>query len=81
MSQPEHMQFRYQEGNRYVDADEVVDWGAVSAGEIELLVRAECPEGGFSNSRAFAMGDLADAYGPADRYRRQLFSAVVALRN
>ncbi len=84
----EHLQFRYQINNRYLDADDIVlaDWSAVTAVEISVLVRAQCPETAFVSKRRFIMGDLLgkDAYPPAntdDGYRRQLYQSVVALRN
>lgn len=77
----EHLQFRYREGGRYVDADDVASWANVSAVEVTVLVRTECPETGFTNNRAFAMGDLAPAYTQADAYRRQSFTTMVAIRN
>ncbi len=76
----ERLQFKYQVGNQYVDADNVSDWSDVLAIEISMLVRSECPESFFTNNRTFAMGDLAD-YVPADGYRRQLFTGVATIRN
>jgi type IV pilus assembly protein PilW len=82
----EHLQFRYQTGNQYVDAgdtalNELEEWDEVVAVEVSVLVRSECPEAGFVNDRTFPMGDLLTAYGPADGYRRQLYTSVVAIRN
>jgi type IV pilus assembly protein PilW len=78
----EHLQFRYLENSRYRDADTVTDWADVSAVEIAVLVRAECPETGFENSRDFTLGDLgAGAYGPDDAFRRQLFTTVTTIRS
>ena len=84
MAGVEHLQFRYQVGRRYLDADELslADWSNVTAVEIFTLVRSECPEAGFVNNRTFTLGDLGvDAYGPADGYRRQLYVNVAAIRN
>ena len=77
----EHLQFKYLVGNRYFDANNVANWAAVSAIEISVLVRAECPETGFVNDRTFAIGDLAAAYGPTDALRRQVFTSVATVRN
>ena len=75
------MQFRYQVGDQYLDANDVTDWTAVGAVEIAVLVRAECPESGFVNNRTFAIGDLGAPYGPTDSYRRQLFTSLTSIRN
>lgn len=77
----EHLQFKYLLGNRYFDADNVTNWPGVTAVEISVLVRAECPETGFINSRTFAIGDLTDPYGPTDTLRRQVFTSVSTVRN
>ena len=77
----EHLQFRYQVGNRYLDADDVGNWDQVEAVEATVLVRAECPEGNFTNNRTFPMGDLASAYGPADEFRRQVYTTLTRIRN
>jgi type IV pilus assembly protein PilW len=77
----EHLQFKYQVGNQYLDADDVGDWSTVTAVETTVLVRAECPEGSFVNERRFSMGDLVSSYGPGDHHRRQLFSSFTSLRN
>ncbi len=76
----ENMQFQYNIGNRYVDADHVTDWSTVLSVKMWVLVRSECPETGFIDARSYVLGDLAD-YTPADAYRRSLYSTVVALRN
>ena len=77
----EHLQFKYQVGNQYVDANAVTDWADVGAIETTILVRTECPETGFTNDRTFAIGDLASEYGPTDGYRRQVFTIVTSVRN
>jgi len=76
----ENIQFQYNIGNRYVDADNVTDWSTVLSVKMWVLVRSECPETGFTDARTYVLGDLAD-YAPADAYRRSLYSTVVALRN
>lgn len=79
----EHLQFKYMVGDEYVDANDIAlaDWANVTAVEIAVLVRAECPELDFVNNRTFVMGDLASPYGPADGYRRQLFTSLASVRN
>jgi type IV pilus assembly protein PilW len=82
----EHIQFRYKvstvDNNRYLDAVDVLNWNRdiVSAIETSVLVRAECPEAGFSNNRTFDFGDI-EGYGPEDAFRRQIFRSVTQLRN
>jgi type IV pilus assembly protein PilW len=76
----EHLQFRYQEGSQYRDANNVTDWLDVNAVEISVLMRADCPDTNFVNNRTFSMGDLDPAYGPSDALRRQLFTTVVTIR-
>lgn len=76
----ENIQFQYNIGNRYVDADNVTDWSTVLSVKMWVLVRSECPETGFTDQRTYVLGDLPD-YTPADAYRRSLYSTVVALRN
>jgi type IV pilus assembly protein PilW len=76
----EDIQFQYSVGNQYVDADNVGDWDNVVSVKLWVLVRGECPETGFTDSRTYVYGDAAD-YTPADSFRRSLYSTVVALRN
>jgi type IV pilus assembly protein PilW len=76
----EDIQFQYHIGDRYVDADGVADWGTVISVKVWVLVRSECPETGYTDERTYVLGDAAD-YTPADSYRRNLYSTVVALRN
>ena len=69
----------------WVDAPDVTDpnWDRVIAARIWLLVRAECPETGYTNNNSYAMGNIN--YTPTDTanrgYRRQLFTSTVRLRN
>jgi type IV pilus assembly protein PilW len=69
----------------YVNAAAAADamWGQVIAARIWILVRAECPETGYTNNNTYAMGNVN--YTPADPanrgYRRQLFTSTVRLRN
>jgi len=76
--------------DRYYDADEIdstdatkPDWENVIVARVWLLVRAECPETGYTNDNPYAMGDVS--YTPADTasrgYRRKLYTSTVKLRN
>jgi type IV pilus assembly protein PilW len=74
--------------DRYLNAgdgglDSTDEWNQVIAVRVWLLMRAECPETGYTNDNTYAMGDVN--YTPADTagrgYRRQLYSATVSLRN
>jgi len=81
----ERLQVRYQVGGQYVDAGDATlnaldEWSDVLAIEISVLVKAECPETGFTNDRTFSMGDAAD-FSPTDGHRRQLFTTVATVRN
>lgn len=80
--------------NQYLDANNVADptfwnWPGFSANNtivsarVWVLTRAECPDPTYSNEQTYEYGDKVGtlAYKPADRYRRQLYSATVALRN
>ena len=59
------------------------EWNQVIAARVWLLLRAECPETGYTNDNTYVMGDVN--YTPADTagrgYRRQLYTATVYLRN
>jgi type IV pilus assembly protein PilW len=77
----EDIQFQYNIGNRYVDADNVADWNTVISVKLWVLVRAECPETGYVDNGTYVLGDVSPDYVPNDAYRRQLYSTVVALRN
>ena len=65
----------------FVDAADAGNamWGQVIAARIWLLVRAECPETGYTNDTTYTMAG-AD-YIPNDHYRRQLYTSTVELRN
>ncbi len=55
-------------------------WDEVNSVRIWLLARNSKIENGYSNTNSYAMGDIT--YGPVnDSFRRQLFTAVVQLRN
>ena len=53
----------------YIDAVAPTDsrWDQVIAARIWLLVRAECPEGGYDNTNTYAMGNVNYAPGTTDR--------------
>jgi len=74
---------------RYFDGDEIdstdatkPDWEDVVAARVWLLVRAECPETGYTNNNTYAM---SEDYTPADTagrgYRRKLYTSIINLRN
>ncbi len=55
-------------------------WDEVNTVRIWLLSRASKPETGYVNTNSYSMGDVN--YGPMnDNFRRQLFTAVIELRN
>lgn len=60
----------------------LTDWDSVNSVRIWLLARSETIEAGYTNKNIYEMGDTTyDFSGAPDGYRRQLFSAVVQLRN
>jgi type IV pilus assembly protein PilW len=65
----------------YLDAADAGDamWGQVIAARVWLLVRAECPETGYTNDTTYTMAGAA--YTPNDHYRRQLYTSTIRLRN
>ena len=65
--------------NRYLNANQVLDWRQVRAVHFWVLVRASCPEGGYTDTTTYQMGGVT--YTPNDNYRRELYSSTVALRN
>ena len=90
----EHMQVQYGRkstdlNTQYHDAstisgtstnNELTEWDDVHSVRIWLLARNAKAENGYSNTNSYAMGNVT--YGPLnDNFRRQLFSAVVELRN
>jgi type IV pilus assembly protein PilW len=75
--------------DRYYNADAIdssdatkPDWKDVIAARLWLLVRAECPETGYTNDNTYAM---SEDYIPADTagrgYRRKLYTSTIKLRN
>ena len=70
--------------DHYYDADEIdsTNWKNVVAARVWLLVRAECPETGYTNDNTYAM---SEPYTPTDTagrgYRRKLYTSTIKLRN
>lgn len=80
----EQMQLQFLENTRYRNADQVTDWNAVSAVQLWVLVRSECPEQDLNllqpNLPDLSMGDIQ--YQQTDgRFRRKVFRQVFARRN
>jgi type IV pilus assembly protein PilW len=75
--------------NRYYDADEIdstdtakPDWEDVIVARVWLLVRAECPETGYTNDNTYAMSENYTPVDTAGRgYRRKLYTSTIKLRN
>jgi type IV pilus assembly protein PilW len=69
-------------GNSYLSATGAAvgsNWDYVNAVRIWLLARNATPEPGYANTTTYTMGD--QNYVMNDGYQRQLFTAVVQLRN
>lgn len=90
----EHMQLQYgrvtTDGNtQYYNANAIVgtsttaqtDWKEVNSVRIWLLARNAKAEAGYSNTTKYPMGDVLTYPATSDSFRRQLFTAVVQLRN
>lgn len=89
----EHMQLQFGHRgtnllSRYHEADQLIgtstdpletEWESVKAVRIWLLARNAKAEPGYTNNETYNMGD--QQYTPNDGYRRQLFTAVIQLRN
>ncbi|TNC97304.1 MAG: hypothetical protein FD121_895 [Gallionellaceae bacterium] len=89
----EHFQVQFArattDGNaRYYDADGIVgtstdltktEWDDVNSVRIWMLARNSKVEAGYNNSQTYALGDAN--YTVNDSFRRQVFTAVVQLRN
>ena len=59
-------------------------WNQVRAVRFWVLVRADCPESGYTDTNKYYMGNLGTLdppYEPNDHYRRALYAATVTLRN
>lgn len=74
-------QVQYSINGRYFDADNIAlaEWPTIETVRIWLMIRGECTETGFTDSRTYTLGD--QSYTPNDSYRRQLYSSVVMVRN
>ena len=95
----EQIQFQYgidTEGNftanQYLNANQInndttsPNWTEVVAIRLWVLVRADCPTNGYTNSQTYTMGDVdipasSGGYKPNDGFKRQLYSTTVAVRN
>jgi len=73
--------------HQYYDADEIgnnaaitPNWTQVITVRFWVLVRADCPTNGYTNTQTYTMGD-APAFTPNDGFKRQLYSTVVTVRN
>lgn len=89
----EHLQVQYARATtdlntRYYDANSIdglstdttpTEWDDVNSARVWLLARNAKSEPGYSNTQSYVMGD--QTYTPNDSFRRQLFTAVVQLRN
>ncbi len=79
--------------NQYLDAGAIAatqwNWpgraqnNTVVSARVWILARAECPDPTYTNDVTYTYADRVGtaAYQPADHFRRQLYSATVALRN
>ncbi len=82
----EQLQVQYGVGGagsvtQYLDADDVANWDDVVSARLWVLVRAACPETGYTNTNTYAMGDVNYDPNPDDGFRRQLYTITVNLRN
>ncbi len=90
----ENIQFRYgvdsngdKSVNRYYDAQEINNdttpphWKQVASVRFWILARADCPDSNakYKNQNTYTMGDKSITKN--DRFKRQLFTSTVALRN
>jgi type IV pilus assembly protein PilW len=65
---------------RFYDAHPTnVDWANIVAVRVWLLLRALCPEQGYTNTVTYDMGSVKGPYN--DSFRRQLFTATITFRN
>lgn len=77
-----NMLTQYHEANEVVGTStdsQVTDWEAVNSVRIWLLARNAKAEPGYKDTNTYDMGD--QHFRPNDGFRRQLFTAVVQLRN
>lgn len=83
----DNLQLLYGEDNdddqavdRYVPADQVADWGTVSAVRAAMLITSPNPALVEARDAGFMLNGV-EVDPPADRRQRQVFTATVALRN
>jgi len=68
--------------NQYFDADNVTNWDLVQSVRFWVLIRAACQEHDLVNDNTYVLGDQTfTPTGDARKFRRQLFSSIVMLRN
>ena len=74
--------------NRYYNADDLSNsdtitpnWTQVVTTRLWVLVRADCPTNGYTNTKTYAMGDITYDPNPDDGFKRQLYSTTVSSRN
>lgn len=84
----EHLQFQYWIGNRLLNADEIdleSDWQSVSAVQVWMLMRSECPLVELINDgidKTYFLGDVqVKDSSLGEGYIRSLYRFDVALRN
>lgn len=72
--------------NQYFNANSISNditatpnWTQVVSVRFWVLARAECPTSGYTNSKTYVMGDKT--FTPNDRFKRQIYSTTVTLRN
>jgi type IV pilus assembly protein PilW len=63
---------------RYYNANDVIDWKAVTAARIWLLTRESIPDPGLVSGE-YVFGDIT--YKPNDNFRRAIYSSTIAIRN
>lgn len=64
----------------YVDAGAVADWTTINSVRFWVLVRSECPQpGNYTNNNNYVMGNVNFAVN--DKYKRQLYTGTVSMRN
>ena len=82
----EQLQVQYGTGTQYLNSvdsasalEKTSAWNVVNSVRVWMLARSKKIEAGYSNTNAYAMGDIV--YGPMnDGFRRQVFTSVVQLR-
>lgn len=67
---------------QFVDAGAVTNWDQVKSVRVWLLSRSLVLDPGYNpGTRTFTLGTKDIQIAPADRYRREMYSVTVALRN